>query len=39
VNLARWSRRQSWTIVGVLLAVIVLAAAAIFIWPQLMGTS
>jgi D-alanyl-D-alanine carboxypeptidase/D-alanyl-D-alanine-endopeptidase (penicillin-binding protein 4) len=39
VNLARWSRRQTWTIVGVLLAVVVLAAAAIFIWPQLMGTS
>lgn len=39
MNLARWSRRQSWTVVGVLLAVVVLAAAAIFIWPQLMGTS
>jgi D-alanyl-D-alanine carboxypeptidase/D-alanyl-D-alanine-endopeptidase (penicillin-binding protein 4) len=39
VNLARWSRRQSWTVVGVLLAVVVLAAAAIFIWPQLMGGS
>jgi len=39
VNLARWSRRQSWTVAGVLLAVIVLAAAAIFVWPQLMGTS
>src|SRR5690348_4171728 len=39
VNLARWSRRRGWTIAGVLVAIVVLAAAAVFVWPGLMGSS
>lgn len=39
MNLARWSRRRGWTIAGVLVAIVVLAAAAVFVWPGLMGSS
>ncbi|MEO7126994.1 MAG: D-alanyl-D-alanine carboxypeptidase/D-alanyl-D-alanine-endopeptidase [Nakamurella sp.] len=39
MNLARWNRRRTRTVVGVLLAVVVLLVAAVFVWPQVMGAS
>lgn len=39
MNLGRWTRRRGWIVGGTLLVVILLAIAAVIVWPQLVGSN